>query len=145
MVQGGVDGVNVKEFNAVMNDFDGYDTYKIDEKRYIRFNNSAFVSNYKRNDVLTTVMDVYCIPVGKFDTGQFDFIKQIAKMQTLISGVETTSTLAEKYPPKKRTPVDDTVINEASPEIVPNEKTIELYDVVYASISTDNFTGGSNE
>jgi len=144
MVQGGVDGVNVKEFNAVMNDFDGYDTYKIDDNRYIRFNNSAFVSNYKRNDVITTIMDVYCIPVGTFETGQFDFIKQITKMQTLISGVETASTLAEKYPSKKKTFDVYAVTNDDSTNIL-DEKTVELYDVVYASISADNGTGGTDE
>lgn len=145
MVQGGVEGVNVKEFNTVMNDFDGYDTYRIDEKRYIRFNNSAFVSNYKRNDVITTVMDVYCIPVGKFDVGQFDFIKQISKMQTLISGVETASTLAEKYPPKKNSSDDDFVGNNSQTNGESNTQEIELYDVVYASISgEDSNTGGTD-
>ncbi|CAK7017616.1 MAG: hypothetical protein PEPC_00726 [Peptostreptococcus russellii] len=144
MVQGGIDGVNVKEFNAVMNDFDGYDTYKIDDNQYIRFNNSAFVSNYKRNDLITTNMDVYCISVGMFEAGQFDFIKQITKMQTLISGVETVSTLAEKYPSKEKRVDYDVVYNEDSTNIKV-EKTVELYDVVYASISADNFTGGTNE
>lgn len=52
IVKGGVDGVDTKEFKAVMDSYDGYDTYAIDEKRYVRFNNSAFVSNYKRNDLL---------------------------------------------------------------------------------------------
>ena len=55
IVKGGVDGVDTKEFKAVMDSYDGYDTYAIDEKRYVRFNNSAFVSNYKRNDLLTMI------------------------------------------------------------------------------------------
>lgn len=145
MVQGGVDGVNVKEFNTVMNGFDGYDTYKIDENQYVRFNNSAFVSNYKRNDVITTIMDVYCIPVGEFDAEQFDFIKQITKMQTLISGVETASSLAEKYPPKKKLYDDNGLAtNQGSPDSISIEKTIKLYDVVYASISTEKNLGGAD-
>lgn len=47
-----------------MDNYNGYDTYKINNSTYIRFNNSAFVSNYKRNDILTTTMTIYCIPVG---------------------------------------------------------------------------------
>lgn len=49
-----VEGVNIKEFKSVMDSFEGYDVYKIDDSKYIRFNNNAFVSNYKRNDLLTT-------------------------------------------------------------------------------------------
>lgn len=88
IVKGGVDGVDTKEFKAVMDSYDGYDTYAIDEKRYVRFNNSAFVSNYKRNDLLTTTMTLYCIPVGKFEKKRFDFIKEIGKMERLISSAE---------------------------------------------------------
>ena len=51
IVKGGVDGVDIKEFNNVMDNYNGYDTYKINNSTYIRFNKSAFVSNYKRNDV----------------------------------------------------------------------------------------------
>ena len=73
MVKGGIDGVDAKEFKTVMDSYDGYDTYKVDAKCYVRFNNSAFVSNYKRNDLLTTTMTLYCIPVGTFDKERFDF------------------------------------------------------------------------
>mgnify|MGYP006898637451 CR=1 FL=1 len=51
IVKGGVEGLDTKEFKTVMDSYDGYDTYKIDNKRYVRFNNTAFVSNYKRNDL----------------------------------------------------------------------------------------------
>ena len=46
IVKGGIDGLDTKEFKTVMDSYDGYDTYEVDEKRYVRFNNSAFVSNY---------------------------------------------------------------------------------------------------
>ena len=47
IVKGGVDGVDTKEFKTVMDSYDGYDTYAVDEKRYVRFNNAAFVTGYK--------------------------------------------------------------------------------------------------
>ena len=64
IVKGGVEGVDTKEFKTVMDSYDGYDTYKISDKIYVRFNNTAFVSNYKRNDILTTMMTLYCIPAS---------------------------------------------------------------------------------
>ncbi|GAB2026138.1 hypothetical protein [Lactovum odontotermitis] len=148
MVQGGVDGVNIKEFNSTLNDFDGYDTYKINENKYIRFNNSAFMSNYKRNDILNTIMDVYCVSVGRFGAKRFDFVEQLEKMQTLLSGIDTTSILAEKYPPEKNLSIDDDSEKEGNPDDEIVEKEIELYDVLYASISdisTDGEAGESDE
>ena len=56
-----VEGVDVREFKAVMDSFEGYDVYKIDKETYIRFNNAAFVSNYKRNDLLTTKITAYAL------------------------------------------------------------------------------------
>ena len=81
IVKGGIDGLDTKEFKTVMDSYDGYDTYKVDEKCYVRFNNSAFVSNYKRNDLLTTTMTLYCIPVGSFDKMRFDFIHEKSKKE----------------------------------------------------------------
>lgn len=43
IIKGGIEGVDTKEFKTVMDSYDGYDTYKVDEKRYVRFNNAAFV------------------------------------------------------------------------------------------------------
>lgn len=88
MIKGGVDEVDVKEFNNVMDSYDGYDSYKISDKEYVRFNNSAFVSNYKRNDLLTTKLNLYCIPVGEFKYDEFDFLQQVNKMENLITGFE---------------------------------------------------------
>lgn len=139
MVKGGVEGVDIKEFNSILNEYDGYDTYKVDERAYVRFNNTAFVSNYKRNDLLTTSMTIYCIPVGEFPYAAFDFIQQINKMQVLISGIDTSSTLADYFPPQ----IDDNIISEEenNSEIITTnlgnnkDSKIKLYDVLYASIS----------
>lgn len=62
-----------------MDSYDGYDTYKVSDEKYVRFNNSAFVSNYKRNDLLTTTMTLYCIPVGKFDKSALILLKKLGK------------------------------------------------------------------
>ncbi|WP_242327149.1 DUF6414 family protein [Lactococcus lactis] len=141
-LKGDVDDVDVKEFGTVMDSYDGYDTYKIDNNRYIRFNNDAFVSNYKRNDLLTTKMTVYCIPVGNFDHKEFDFFEQISKMETMITGIERTMTLSDLYPPKKEIPVehnlDSGVDNKEKPaDKIPLESKIKLFDGLYASISQE--------
>lgn len=126
IVKGGVDGVDIKEFNNVMDNYNGYDTHKINNSTYIRFNNSAFVSNYKRNDILTTTMTIYCIPVGLTEKERFDFIKEIGKMETLSNAAQSATTLHEMFPPSTT----------AQTSITPNESTftdqIKLYDAIYA-------------
>ena len=128
---GSIEGVDPKAFKSVLDSFDGYDTYKIDTKTYIRFNNSAFVSNYKRNDLLLSKMDLYCIEVGGFQKERFDFLKQLNEMQKLVVNVKSSKLLRDVFPSNK---------NEmSSDEYKSNTKNgngeIVLYDVVYASIS----------
>lgn len=135
MIKGGIDEVDVKEFNNVMNNYDGYDTYKIEDNVYVRFNNSAFVSNYKRNDLLTTKMSIYCVLVGEFKREEFDFIKQINKMQTLIKGIETSNSLADIYPPNGNSLMPSTSQTDSSEQIDNTSDMIKLYDVVYAAIA----------
>lgn len=132
IVKGGIEGVDVKEFNSVMQSYEGYDTYKIDveDKIYVRFNNSAFVSNYKRNDILTTKMHIFCIHVGDFNINDFDFIQQLNKMQTLISGVDTSKTIADLYPLEQ----NGQNLHCEDKQSIP-EKYVPLYDVIYASIN----------
>ena len=139
MMKDGVDEVDIKEFNNVMNSFEGYDTYGISENEYVRFNNSAFVSNYKRNDLLTTKIDLFCIFVGRFEKEKFDFIEQINKMQTLITNFEKEETLADLFPHLEK--------EIETLEYHSNDESgidyINLYDVVYASISTkENWDNG---
>lgn len=141
-LKGGVEDVDVKEFGTVMDSYDGYDTYKVDSNRYIRFNNTAFVSNYRRNDLLTTNMTAYCIPVGNFLHEEFDFFKQISKMESLITGIERTKTLNDLYPPEKeqftKNDFDSSEIKiENLNSMTDSENEIKLYDVLYASISQE--------
>lgn len=120
-----------------MDSFDGYDTYAVDEKRYVRFNHAAFVSNYKRNDLLTTTMTLYCIPVGDFERTRFDFIEEIGKMERLISAANQPKTLADIYPPEMQ--------NVGTPEKAEETSTpkdaVTLYDVLYACLTAEASDG----
>ncbi|MBE6784914.1 MAG: hypothetical protein E7538_01585 [Ruminococcaceae bacterium] len=137
IVKGGVDGLDTKEFKTVMDSYDGYDTYKVDDKRYVRFNNTAFVSNYKRNDLLSTTMNLFCIPVGSFDKERFDFMKEIGKMERLISTAEQPQTLSELYPPT--TPATKETKSDSIQESETDK--ITLYDVLYACVSVGDENG----
>ena len=133
-ISGQVADVDVKEFNAVMNGFEGHDTYKVDNDRYVRFNNTAFVSNYKRNDLLSTKMTLYCIKVGNFSKDSFDFMKQLNKMQEFFSNISAGQTLAELYPPmhdEQKLTSTSSIAGDMS------ESEIQLFDVVYACIAAD--------
>ena len=127
IVKGGVDGLDVKEFNNVLDSYNGYDTYKINEEVYVRFNNSSFVSNYKRNDILTMTMTLYCIPVGVIGKNRFDFKEEMMRMEKLSDSVGGNSTLYDLYPPDTQNETNDKIY-----DLDKNEKTIKLYDVIYA-------------
>lgn len=131
MVKGGVDGLDTENFNSVMDNYDGYDTYKAGNKKYVRFNNTAFVSNYKRNDLLITTMTLYCIPVGKFDKERFDFMKELAKMDALNKTTNHGRTLADVYGVS-----DNTQSNDSN-----QDNKVFLYDVVYACITAEDNDG----
>ncbi|MEK3986396.1 DUF6414 family protein [Paenibacillus sp. FSL K6-3166] len=135
IVKGGVEGVDTKEFNAVMDGYDGYDTYKVDAQRYVRFNNSAFVSNYKRNDLLATRMTLFCIEVGKFHKEKFDFMKQLNKMENLLTEANQNKTLADAFPPNDIDPNGEVKITGEHHRHIPLPD-ILLYDVVYACIES---------
>lgn len=137
IVKGGIDGIDAKEFKTVMDSYDGYDTYKVNESVYVRFNNMAFVSNYKRNDLLTTTMTLFCIPVGNFEKQRFDFIEEVSKMESLITSAQTSKSLADVYPPNME------LTNEETNELVEREKinTVTLYDVLYACITAEASNG----
>ena len=138
IVKGEIDGVDIKEFKSVMDNYDGYDTYSVNEEQYVRFNNTAFVSNYKRNDLLAATMTLYCISVGKFKQERFDFIKEVTKMEHLFSQTSGAQTLADIYPPK--TSCEDNAENKQDGAAINEEKEddlIELFDVVYACINAE--------
>lgn len=126
-----IEGVNVKEFKSAMDSFEGYDVYRITPSEYVRFNNTAFVSNYKRSDLLTTELRLYCVYVGSFSAADFDFMQQLNKMQKLVSASSASKSLAELYPPKEASSTKPTTcVSEKD-----SAKQIKLYDVVYASVS----------
>lgn len=130
----GIEGMNIKVFQEVMNEFDGYDTYKIDSEKYVRFNNNAYISNYRRNELLLTEMDVYCVCVGSFSKTDFDFLKRIKKMQYLFNDIDndTVKTLAD-IDMKGKMKVTNMV--EVPNQIEDHNDEIKLYDVIIATIS----------
>lgn len=132
MLGNNIEGVNVKEFQSVMNSFEGYDVYKINNAIYVRFNNTAFVSNYKRNDLLTTKISIYCVPVGRFSSDNFDFMKQLTKMQALLTTTNAAHTISDIYPPAE--PLQG-LPKQDEPADISNEKMIDLYDVVFACVA----------
>ena len=131
------EGLDVKEFNAVMGEFEGYDIYRTDNSRYVRFNNTAFVSNYKRNDLLSTKMTLYCVKVGDFSKDSFDFMKQLGKMEKIFTNIDRGNSLADLYPPKQKRSELLTSDIDKIPD-VKIEDSIRLYDVLYACVATDN-------
>ena len=138
ILKGGVKDVDTKEFKSVMDGYEGYDHYKINDSTYIRFNTSAFLSNYKRNDLLNSRLRIYCIFIGKFPKSNFNFIEQLNKMQKLSTGA-APQTLGELYPSLSG---NGKQTGEDVPNAYADAGEIALYDVVYASIIHQ---GGSNE
>ena len=128
----GVEGMNIKGFQEVMNDYDGYDTYKIDKDKYIRFNNNAYIRNYRRNELLLTEMDIYCVCVGSFTKDDFDFLKRIKKMQYLFNDIETFKTLADL---DKKEKMEVTNLSDSPNCSDDKYNDIKLYDVILATIS----------
>lgn len=137
ILKGGVKDVDTKEFKSVMEGYEGYDHYKIDDSTYIRFNTSAFLSNYKRNDLLNSRLRIYCIFIGKFPKSNFNFIEQLNRMQKLSTG-STPQTLDELYPSINGAGE----LSSEGTSSATTEEEIALYDVVYASIIHQ---GGNDE
>lgn len=132
MLKSQFEEVDVKAFNDVMNDFDGYDVYQVNTSQYVRFNNTAFVSNYKRNDLLSTRMTLYAIKVGDFSKDDFDFMKHINKMEQMFNGFSNNLTLADLDNTEEP---NDTELAKSTEYVSDSMmKVVELYDVVYASI-----------
>lgn len=134
MLKDGVEDVDINKFKDIMDNFDGYDTYKIQDDIYVRFNNSAFLSNYKRNELLLTEINILCAYVGEFNKNQFDFMEQINNMEKLIVGYKQFEFIADQFPPKKNDSLQlkNIVKNEKKTE---NNDLVKLYDVIYASIT----------
>ena len=134
ILKGGVKDVDTKEFKNVMEGYEGYDHYKIDEQTYIRFNSTAFLSNYKRNDLLNSKLRIYCIFIGSFPKSNFDFIEQLLKMQNLTT-VAPNQAIGDIYPYLPEATIVEPSGDINKLESKGNTANVSLYDVVYASIS----------
>ena len=130
----GVKDVDIKEFKNVMEGYEGYDHYKIDNETYIRFNSTSFLSNYKRNDLLNSKLKVYCIRIGSFPKSNFDFIEQINIMQNLTTNA-TNQTIGDIYPNFSEIKSESEAPGTGNKSTMDNLPSINLYDVVYASIN----------
>ena len=121
---------DIKIMKDILDSFEGYDVYQLenDENTYVRFNNSAFVSNYKRNDLLTTTMSIYCLNVGKFSREKFDFIQQIESMKDIFGDISKPKTL-------------DGNLAKLHNDTTSQNEEINLYDVILSEVNS-NIQGG---
>lgn len=138
MLKDDIDGLKVAELKGVMDSYDGYDIYQLEKTEgvYVRFNNTAFLSNYKRNDLVNTKMDLYCVYVGTFSEDRFDFQKELSKMGALLSADNQPQYIADIYPPSQ---VQDETSGTQTSSISHKETQdshgeIKLYDVVCARV-----------
>lgn len=89
---------NYREMADLLDGMEGYDLYDIGEGRYVRFNQMAYLSNYKRNDIAMSGLDLYCIKVGSYNEEEFDYIRRLNSMQSLFDlGDGQDKTLADVY------------------------------------------------
>ena len=127
--------VDLKKFKEVLDSFEGYDIYKIinEEDKFVRFNSTAFISNYKRNDLLLSQIDIYCLPVGSCNEDDFNIHQQMKNMQSTMDPDHTNSEkLADIYCPNNiSTNLEKN--NELKPK--KEERNITLYDVILSEIS----------
>lgn len=134
ILKSGIKDVDTKEFKNVMEGYEGYDHYKINDETYIRFNSTAFLSNYKRNDLLNSKLRIYCIFIGDFPKSSFDFIDQINKMQNLTTVTQNQS-IGDVYPNILNSEASNEKEEDQNQSKQSAETYIKLFDVVYASIS----------
>ena len=112
------------QIQTVIREYNGYDIYKIDEENYVRFNSDAFLSNYRRNELLSTTLDLFALKVGEFPKDDFDFQKQLEKLGDLFDG-QSNKTLAELYSPE---------VIKKLPEKSNKSSNINLWDAVVAVV-----------
>lgn len=124
--------INAKEMADLLSSMEGYDLYDIGGGRYVRFNQKAYLSNYKRNDISMSALDLYCVNVGNYMKSDFDFINKLDEMQSLFDISDTQKkTLGEMF-------FED---DESSDQLKLESKCeqsdckIKLYDVLCAYVS----------
>lgn len=123
---------NIREAADLLSSMEGYDLYDIGSERYVRFNQKAYLSNYKRNDISMSVLDLYCIQVGDYPPDSFDYLKKLSSMQSLFDVPATQGkTLADIYFS------DNSPKAERQPDVESeqNKRHIKLHDVLCAYVS----------
>lgn len=126
---------NFREMSDLLDDMEGYDVYDIGNSVYVRFNQTAYLSNYKRNDISMVKLDLYCIKVGAYERAEFDYIRKLNKMQSLFNLDDNqATTLADFYFGSSGTDRNKEMNTQGSSD---NENTIVLYDVVCAYVSEE--------
>lgn len=123
--------INYREMADLLSEMEGYDLYDIGNSSYVRFNQSAYLSNYKRQDISMTFLDLYCVKVGEYEESDFDYLSKLNSMQSLFdaSGFQD-KTLGDIYFTQDLEGITD------GKNLSGNEGLeISLYDVVCAYIS----------
>ena len=123
--------INFREMADLLSEMEGYDLYDIGNRSYVRFNQSAYLSNYKRQDILMTYLDLYCVKVGEYEEIDFDYLTKLTSMQSLFdaSGLQDKTLGDILYAKELENSVEgrDLSSNKGSK--------ISLYDVVCAYVS----------
>lgn len=127
---------NLREISDLLDQMEGYDVYDIGDNRYVRFNQEAYLCNYKRQDIALTCLDLYCVKVGSFDISDFNYLKHVQEMQSLfdMEGFAKKTLEEEFYPDRTGERLDAERLM-ASDEIAQRK---DLYDVVCAYVSGES-------
>lgn len=125
--------LNVREASDLLTSMEGYDLYDIRDNRYVRFNQNAYLSNYKRNDISMSVLDLYCIKVGNYNQEDFDFLQKLNRMQSMfdVSGTHNR-TLGDLYFDERQSGKTTVQASTCSSR---TSREIALYDVLCAYVS----------
>lgn len=121
--------VDLKELSKLLNDLEGYDVFDIGKNRYVRFNQNAYLSNYKRNDLSMARLDLYCVKVGTFYKTDFDYMDKLSHVQTIVNINDQNKTLAD---------IMDSCDSGVSGEVEESQSSgdmIQLYDAVCAYVN----------
>lgn len=123
--------INFREMADLLNEMEGYDLYDIGNGIYVRFNQFAYLSNYKRQDISMANLDLFCVKVGEYDESDFDYLAQLNSMQSLFdaSGFQD-KTLGDIYCTQE---AEGPSLIDIQP--VNGNRAISLFDVVCAYVS----------
>lgn len=123
---------NIREAADLLCSMEGYDLYDIGDNRYVRFNQKAYLSNYKRNDISMSVLDLYCIRIGDYPLDSFDYLKKLNSMQSLFDVPAIQGKTLEDIYFSNNSSETEQQPNIGSGQ---NDRLIKLYDVLCAYVS----------